>query len=71
MYIDLMKRKHLEKQLREIGWYFLRHGGKHDVWTNGTESECIPRHTEVNEMLAKKILRTAWRHYNPARGGKK
>jgi mRNA interferase HicA len=46
-------------QLRELGWWILRNGGKHDVWTNGVMTEQIPRHTEVNEQLAKKILKTA------------
>jgi len=63
-----MKRKDLERQLKDLGWYFSRHGGKHDVWTNGEETEMIPRHNEINEFLAKKILKTAWRHYNPKRG---
>ena len=52
-----MKRKDLEKRLKKSGWYFLRHGGKHDVWTNGIRQEMIPRHTEINEMLAHSILR--------------
>ncbi len=54
-----MKKKDLEKKLGRFGWFFLRHGGKHDVWTNGNEQEQIPRHREINERLAKKILRTA------------
>jgi mRNA interferase HicA len=54
-----MKRKELERKLREAGWQLLRHGGKHDVWTNGTIEEPVPRHPEINEMLARKILRKA------------
>ena len=54
-----MKRRDLEIQLRDLGWWLLRSGGKHDVWTNGTITEQIPRHTEINEQLAKKILKTA------------
>jgi mRNA interferase HicA len=49
----------LERRLKELGWRFLRHGGKHDVWTNGSEFEYIPRHKEINERLARKILRSA------------
>jgi mRNA interferase HicA len=52
-----MKRRDLERTLRQLGWYFLRHGGKHDVWTNGTREEAIPRHSEINEKLAQAILR--------------
>ncbi|MCX6102240.1 MAG: type II toxin-antitoxin system HicA family toxin [Proteobacteria bacterium] len=54
-----MKRRDLEKRLRQLGWYFLRHGGNHDVWTNGIEREEVPRHNEVNELLARKILKHA------------
>lgn len=54
-----MKKKDLEKRLSKLGWQFLRHGGKHDYWTNGEVHEAIPRHREVNEMLAKKIIKTA------------
>lgn len=54
-----MKRRDLEKKLTELGWQLARHGGNHDVWTNGKESEPLPRHNEINEYLAKKILRKA------------
>jgi len=37
-----MKRRDLEKKLCELGWHFERHGGNHDVWTNGNESESLP-----------------------------
>ncbi len=54
-----MKRRDLERQLTKYGWWFKRHGSKHDVWTNGDDDECIPRHNEINEILAIKILRVA------------
>ncbi|MCX6991327.1 MAG: type II toxin-antitoxin system HicA family toxin [Chlamydiae bacterium] len=54
-----MKKRDLEKQMSEYGWHLHRHGGKHDYWTNGEIFESVPRHKEVNEMLAKKILKTA------------
>jgi len=54
-----MKRRELEKDLRQLGWEFLRHGGRHDVWTDGEREEAIPRHTEINEKLARAILRRA------------
>jgi mRNA interferase HicA len=57
-----MKKKDLEKALEGLGWYFLRHGGNHDRWTNGKETEEIPRHREIAEMLAKKIIKTAKRY---------
>ena len=59
-----MKRRELEKRLRALGWRYLRSGGKHDVWTNGEIEEYLPRHKEVGEGLARKILKTAYE--NPA-----
>jgi mRNA interferase HicA len=56
-----MKRKTLEGKLKELGWWFLRHGGNHDVWTDGNRQEPIPRHNEINEKLARYILRKAQR----------
>ncbi len=58
-----MKRRELEKKLLALGWSFLRRGAKHDVWSNadGTRTEYIPRHVEVNERLAKTILKNAKR----------
>ncbi|MDO4485705.1 MAG: type II toxin-antitoxin system HicA family toxin [Bacillota bacterium] len=52
-----MKRRDLEKKLKEAGWYLLRNGADHDIWTNGKNIEPIPRHKEINERLAKAILR--------------
>lgn len=54
-----MKRKDLERELIELGWYFKRRGGNHDIWTNGEDSEPIPRHNELDDYLAKKILKKA------------
>ena len=51
-----MKKRALEKTLRQSGWEFLRHGRRHDVWTDGEREEAIPRHTEINEKLAQAIL---------------
>jgi len=52
-----MKRKDLIKRLEQNGWYLKRNGGNHDIYTNGKSSEPIPRHSEINEMLAKSIIR--------------
>ena len=54
-----MKKRDLEKKLKALGWRFCKHGGDHDHWTNGKEFESVPRHVEVNENLAKKILKAA------------
>lgn len=54
-----MKKNILEKELRELGWYLLRQGSNHEIWTNGEITEPIPRHREISEILAKKILKKA------------
>jgi len=35
------------------------YGGNHDAWTNGEMFEFVLRHAEINELLARKILRKA------------
>lgn len=52
-----MKHKDLVKRLENNGWYLLKHGGNHDIYTNGKDIEPIPRHKEINEMLAKSIIK--------------
>lgn len=52
-----MKRKDLIKLLEKNGWRFLREGGNHTVYTNGEICEQIPRHNEINEVLAMKIIK--------------
>jgi len=54
-----MKRRDLEKKLKAMGWQFLRHGGRHDVWTNGEREIPIPRHVEINEYTAQGIIKQA------------
>ncbi len=52
-----MKRRELIRRLVRAGFRFYRHGSKHDIYVRGTEEEQIPRHRELNEQLAKAILR--------------
>ena len=59
VYLGGVKRRDLEARLRELGWSFLRHGGSHDVWSDGDRLEYVPRHAEITENLARKILRKA------------
>ena len=54
-----MKRRDLERRLRIAGCYLKREGSAHSLWINpknGVE-ETVPRHTEVKEPLARKILK--------------
>lgn len=52
-----MKQRDLIKKLEKAGFQFLRHGGSHDIYVRGSEEEQIPRHKEINEHLARAILR--------------
>ncbi len=54
-----MKRRDLIRQIEEAGAVFIRHGGKHDWYQNPRTkvAQPVPRHTEINEMLAKSIIR--------------
>lgn len=52
-----MKRKDLIKKLESIGFEFDRHGGSHDIYRRGNEKETVPRHAEINERLARAILK--------------
>ncbi len=58
-----MKRRDLVAELEQAGCTLLRHGGKHDIYHNPKtgRSEPVPRHREINELLAKKILKTLTR----------
>jgi len=57
--VAIVRRRELERRLRSLGWCFLRHGGSHDVWTDGERLEYIPRHAELNELLARRVLAKA------------
>jgi mRNA interferase HicA len=54
-----MKRRELIKKLQNMGCIFVRHGGAHDWYTNPEtkESQPVPRHVEINEHLAKSIIK--------------
>ena len=51
------KRADLIKLLEKNGWYLKRNGGGHDIYTNGKESETIPRHRQLKEKLARAIIK--------------
>jgi len=54
-----VKRADLEKKLRIAGCYLKRQGGSHSLWINPRTGviEAIPRHKEIKEPLAKKIMK--------------
>jgi len=54
-----MKRTVLLKLLRQSGCYLKREGAEHSLWCNPQTGriEAVPRHNEISENLAKKILK--------------
>jgi mRNA interferase HicA len=54
-----MKRVDLVRHLGIHGCEFLREGGNHTIYLNRTaqRSTSIPRHREINNLLARKICR--------------
>jgi predicted RNA binding protein YcfA (HicA-like mRNA interferase family) len=54
-----MKKKDVEKELNNAGWWLKSHAAKHDKWTNGVDIIMVPRHSEINENTARGILKEA------------
>ena len=54
-----MKRKDLLRHLRSCGCELYREGAKHSIYWNPTDrkTSSVPRHTEIQEFLARKICR--------------
>jgi len=54
-----VKREALLRHLRLNGCYLKREGGSHSLWCNPEtgQMEAVPRHTEVADLLARKICR--------------
>ena len=53
-----MKRRDLLRRLAEEGCQLMRNGAGHDLYRNVITGavEAVPRHAEVNEYTARKIL---------------
>lgn len=54
-----MKRVDLIKKIESFGCVLIRHGSKHDWYTNPETgvSQPIPRHREIKEQLARHIIK--------------
>jgi mRNA interferase HicA len=54
-----MKRRDLVRHLERQGCELLREGARHSVYTNLVtgQTSTVPRHTEIDDSLAKKICR--------------
>ena len=55
-----MKRRQLVRELRKLGYMLVRAGGNHDIFADDRGTVIpVPRHTEIGEVLARKILKQA------------
>jgi len=54
-----VKRKLLLRHLKQCGCSLVREGAKHSVFHNPQKGKTstVPRHTEINDFLAKKICK--------------
>ena len=54
-----MKRLDLIRHLQQYGCALLREGGRHSVYVNRAtgKSSTVPRHREINDLLARKICK--------------
>jgi predicted RNA binding protein YcfA (HicA-like mRNA interferase family) len=54
-----MKRVDLIRAIEQYGSELVRHGAKHDWYRNPATgiSQAVPRHREIKEALARRILR--------------
>ena len=56
-----MKRVDLIRHLEHHGCLLLREGGSHSVYVNraARKTSTVPRHREINDYLARKIVATS------------
>jgi predicted RNA binding protein YcfA (HicA-like mRNA interferase family) len=49
-----LKRTELIRELEQAGCVLLRHGGRHDIFHQPQtgRTQAVPRHREINEILA-------------------
>ncbi len=52
-----VKRREFIKRLERAGFVFVRHGRNHDVYRRGNETEEVPRHNDIDEGLARGVLK--------------
>jgi mRNA interferase HicA len=54
-----MKRVDLIREIESVGCVLIRHGAKHDWYRNPVtgHSQPVPRHREIKDLLARKIIR--------------
>lgn len=52
-----MNQRDFVKKVEAAGFVFYRQGGGHDIYIRDGQIEQIPRHKEINERLAKAIIK--------------
>jgi mRNA interferase HicA len=54
-----MKRRELERHLRDHGCFLHHYGGKHDIWVNAVSLSQVPvpRHAELKKGTVRAICR--------------
>lgn len=52
-----MKRIAIGARLAGVEWRLVRQGGEHELWQCGDERCAIPRHVELNEITARRIMK--------------
>lgn len=68
-----MKRSELDRRLRRVArennaeWLFVREGGGHEIWSMNGRPVQLPRHNDVAERLARKIIADAAKAAREAR----
>lgn len=55
--IELVRLIRTAASAREVSWELVREGADHEIWALNGRAIQIPRHREIRERLAEKILR--------------
>ncbi|HCG76843.1 MAG: hypothetical protein COZ37_04835 [bacterium (Candidatus Ratteibacteria) CG_4_10_14_3_um_filter_41_18] len=54
-----IKRRDLIKYFEKSGFYLLREGGKHSIYTNDIKTIPIKRHREIDRITANELCKQA------------
>jgi mRNA interferase HicA len=54
-----VKRRDLIQYLEDNGFYLLREGGNHSIYTNGPKTIPVKRHTTLDRITANQICKQA------------
>ena len=52
-----MKRISSRAKEADVIWEFVRDGARHELWRCGDQSVSIPRHNDINELTAERIMK--------------